>query len=418
MILIKWWKEVSWVVKIWWSKNASLPIIAACLLIKWKVRLTNVPDIWDVHTFLEILIWIWVKFIFSNWILEIDSSNLKEADFDLEKIKKIRVSILLLAPLLYRLWKISIPTPGWCNLWKRPIEWHLEWLKNIWYNLNYKWEEIILNWKSSSWDLEINAWFWVTVSENLIVANVLRQWKTTIRFSAIEPHVINLIDFLRKAWADISIRYDNTIIINWVKELKDDFSFEIISDYLQSWTYMIIWALISKDFLIIENAREKDLYFFIEKMKEAWVKIESLWNDTIKVYRSNELKPVSIQTNIFPWFPTDLQSPFAVLMTQAIWKSSIHEILFEWRLAWLIELEKMWVNLDIINHHEAIIRWWKSLKAAEVTSWDLRAWAAMIIAWLIASWETKIWNVEYINRWYENIVSILSDLWADIKDDN
>ena len=331
--------------------------------------------------------------------------------------KKIRVSILLLAPLLNRLWSINIPTPWGCNLWKRSIDWHLSWLQDVWYDVSYLDEQIKLSWKQKSWDLEINAWFWVTVSENLIVSNVLRKWKTIIRLSAIEPHVINLIDFLRTAWAEISLRYDNTIIINWVNSLKSDFSFDGISDYLQSGTYMIIWALASKDYLTIKNARIKDLYFFIERLKEAWIKIkEDLKNDVVEVYKADSLKPVSIQTNIFPWFPTDLQSPFAVLMTQASWKSNIFEILFEWRLSWLVELEKMWANIDVINHHEAIINWWKTLKWAEVTSWDLRAWAAMVIAWLVADWETLIWNVEYIHRWYENLVENLSILWAEIEE--
>jgi UDP-N-acetylglucosamine 1-carboxyvinyltransferase len=102
-----------------------LPIIAASILIKDKVTLNNVPHIGDVNTFLRILEWIGVKIHFENHTLELDSTDLKEANFDLEEMKKIRVSILLLAPLLERLWKISIPTPGWCNLWKRPIDAHL-----------------------------------------------------------------------------------------------------------------------------------------------------------------------------------------------------------------------------------------------------------------------------------------------------
>lgn len=416
MLVIKWWKKLSWNVKISGSKNACLPIIAASLLIKWKVTLTNVPKIGDVYTFLNILEWIWVKYTFKKNTLDIDSSELKESDFDLEKIKKIRASILLLSPLLQRIWKISIPTPGWCNLWKRSIESHLSWLKDIGYSLKEKKDLLFLKWKFDSWDIEINTWFWVTSTENLIVANVLRAWITTIKLAALEPHVMNLIDFLRKAWANISIRYDHTIIINWVKELNSDFDFEIISDYIQSGTYMIIWALASKDFITIENARIDDLYCFLEKMKEAWVKFDYLWDDKIRVYRSKKLLALDIQTNIFPWFPTDLQSPFAVLMSQADWISKIHEILFEWRLSWLIELEKMWVKVDFTNHHEAAIYWKTDLEWAEVTSWDLRAGAAMVIAWLIASWETRVTNVEYIHRGYDNLLENLKSLWADIEE--
>jgi UDP-N-acetylglucosamine 1-carboxyvinyltransferase len=169
--------------------------------------------------------------------------------------------------------------------------------------------------------------------------------------------------------------------------------------------------------LDIEGARIEDLYMFIEKLKEAWVKVKDLWNDTLRVYRVKKLKWISFQTNIFPGFPTDLQSPFSVLMTQAEWISKIHEVLFEWRLNFLVELEKMKANIAILNPHEALLfgpvqlKWWVT-----VTSWDLRAWAAMIIAWLIAVWETQITNVEYIKRGYENFIEKLRWVGADIEE--
>ena len=181
---------------------------------------------------------------------------------------------------------------------------------------------------------------------------------------AIEPHVMNLISFLKKAWAKIKIRYNHVIIIEGVNELIDNFEFEIVKDYIESGTYMIIAALASKEYLDIEWARINDLYIFIEKLKEAWIKVKDLWNDILRVYRTRKLKWISFQTNIFPGFPTDLQSPFSVLMTQAKWISKIHEILFEWRLNFLVELEKMKANAAILNPHEALLfgpvklQWW------------------------------------------------------------
>lgn len=416
MYKINWKKELSWSVKIGWSKNAVLPIIAASLLIKWKVTLTNVPEIGDVYTFLDIIKWIWVKAKFENHALELDSTELKHTDFDLEKMKKIRVSILLLAPLLERLWKISIPTPGWCTIWKRPIDDHIKGLENIWYKAETNFESIDLEWKTQSWNMEISAGFWVTVTENLLVANVLRKGTTTIKLSAIEPHVMNLVDFLRKAWAKISIRYDHTIIVEWVEDLSWNFEFEVVSDYIQSGSYMVIWALCSKEFIEIENARVEDLFFYIQKLKEIWVKIEILENDKVRVYRSRELNATNIQTNIFPGFPTDLQSPFALLMTQAKWVSKIHEVLFEWRLAWLVELEKMWLDMKILNPHEAEITWWVNFKWTTVVSWDLRAGCAVAIAGLMAKWETTVTSIEYIKRWYEDFVENLQKLGADIEE--
>jgi len=419
LLLVRWKKELIWKVQISGSKNAALPMLWAALLLNWKVKLKSMPKIWDVQTFLDILEWIWVKYSWEGNTLFFDSSNINNVNLNFEKIKKIRSSIFLLSPLLHFFGKIKIPFPGWCSIGKRPIDAHLNWLEAIWYNYTFENDEIILDWVLKSWDKILNAWFWVSSTENLIVANVLRNWVTIIKSAAIEPHVMNLISFLRRAGADIKIRYNHEIIISWVSKLSSDFEFEVVTDYIESGTYMIIWALASKEYLDIVDARIDDLYVFIEKLKEAWVRVEDLWNDTLRVYRAEKLKAIQVQTNLFPGFPTDLQSPFAILQSQAEWVSKIHEVLFEWRLNFLVELEKMRANVAVMNPHEALIFWPNKLKwGVTVTSWDLRAWAAMVIAWLIAEWETKITNVEYIYRWYEDFVNKLKDIWADLEEVN
>lgn len=418
MLEINWGKKLFGEVQISGSKNAALPLLGASLLVNGKVTFKNVPKIGDVLTFLEIIEELGAKVDFQkNWVLNLDTSNLDINKLHLEKIKKIRASILLLSPLLFFFKKITIPFPGGCSIWARPIDAHLNWLEAIWYNCELTHENIKLDWELKSWNITLNAWFWVTSTENLIVANVLRNWETIIKNSAIEPHVINVIDFLRKAWADIKIRYNHDVVISWVQKLNDNFEFEVVSDYIESGTFMVIWALASDKYLDIKNARIEDLYSFIDKLKESWVRVEDLWNDTLRVYRSENLKWVNIQTNIFPAFPTDLQSPFAVLQTQAKWNSKIHEVLFEWRLNWLVELELMWAQISILNPHQALITWPINFKSWKiVTSWDLRAGASMVIAWLITNWITKIDKVEYIFRGYEDFVNKLQKIGAEIKE--
>lgn len=408
-------RDLAWEVVISGSKNATLPILAASLLVRWKIKLNNVPKIGDVLTFLEIISTIWATSKFDWNTLYLDTTNLDISWMNLDIIKKIRASILLLSPILHYFWNISIPFPGGCSIWKRPIDTHLNGLKAIWYDYHLCDKFINITWKPNAGDIVINAWFWVTSTENLIVANVLRPWITTIELAAIEPHIMNLITFLRQSWADIKIRYNHTIIISWVKELKKEVESEVISDYIESATFMVVWALASKEYIDIKNARIQDLYAFIAKLNEAWVKTEDLWNDTLRVYRTENLKSVSVQTNIFPGFPTDAGSPFIILMTQADWVSKMHEILFEWRLNFLVELDKMRWHTAILNPHEAMIFWKMNLKWSEVTSWDLRAWAAMVIAGLIAEWETKVTKIEYIERWYENFIQKLQKLWARIE---
>ena len=417
MLVVKWQNELSWTIKVSGSKNAALPILWAALLLNGRVTLNRVPKIWDVMTFLDILEGIWVKYEWEWNTLHFDSSKITNENLNFEKIKKIRSSIFLLSPLLHFFGNIKIPFPGWCSIWARPIDAHLNWLEAIWYSSTFDEEDIILWWKLKTGEKILNASFWVSSTENLIVANVLRDGKTIIKNAATEPHVMNLIDFLRKAWADIKIRYNHEIIITWVYWLKSNFSFDIVADYIESGTYMVIWALAAKEYIDIVDARIDDLFTYIEKLKEAGVKVKNMWNDTLRVYKAEKLKAVNIQTNIFPAFPTDLQSPFSILLTQSKWESKIHEVLFEWRLSFLIELEKMWTKYSLLNPHEAIIHWPNKLKWwVTVTSWDLRAWAAVVIAWIIAKWITKITNVEYIYRGYEDFVNKLQNLWVDIEE--
>jgi UDP-N-acetylglucosamine 1-carboxyvinyltransferase len=151
-------------------------------------------------------------------------------------------------------------------------------------------------------------------------------------------------------------------------------------------------------------------------LHQTWVTTKDMWGDTLRVYRATSLKAVNIQTNIFPGFPTDLLPLFNVLLTQCEGTSRIHEILYEGRLNSLVEYERIGGKTRIINLHEAKIIWPTPLVWSTVNSWDLRFWAAMVIAGLIATWETKVENIYWIKRWYDNMLWKLQGLWADIQE--
>ena len=230
---------------------------------------------------------------------------------------------------------------------------------------------------------------------------------------------MNLIDFLRSAGADISIRYDHTIIINWVEELVSELSHGVCSDYIQSGTYMVIAALCSKDYLDIKT-RVSQICMHLYKNWKRLVWRRRICEMILSGFlRQKALKGLLFKQIFFPGFPTDLQSPFSILMTQAEGISKIHEVLFEWRLHFLIELEKwrqirlLWILMKLLFFDRR-----KLISNTTVASWDLRAGVAMIIAGLIAQGETRITNVEYIHRWYEDIINVLSGLGADIKQIN
>lgn len=220
----------------------------------------------------------------------------------------------------------------------------------------------------------------------------------------------------RTAGVDIHIRYDHTIVIEWQEKIPEEIHTRSTYDYIESGTFIILGALVSREYLDIEHACIQDLTAFLLKCQEIGVRYEVRDHDTIRVFNSREyLKAIKVQTNIFPGFPTDLQSPFAILMTQAEGISRIHEILFEWRLNWLIEIEKMKWHVAILNPHEAMIFWPIALRGATVSSWDLRAGVAMIIAGMLARGRTSITNVEYIERGYEDILGKLRKLGAIIE---
>ena len=409
-------RNLSGSITIWWSKNAALPLISAALLIKWKVTLTNVPDILDVHDFIHFYESIWSSVDFQENTLTLDNSNISLTNIDTTMIARTRAGIYFIAGLLARFWKADIPFPHGDKIWKRPIDEHINGYKEMGYSFEESSEMLKFSWSGSTEDVTISWYFAVTATANLIMGAVYRKWITSIQLAAFEPHIFNLIDFLRSAGVQIDIRYDHTIIIHGWTELKTDLEWEVISDYIQSGTFAILWALCAKEYIDIRRARIADLWAFLYKLHETGVRTEDLWDDTLRVYRSHDLKAVNIQTNIFPGFPTDLMPLFSVLMTQCEWTSRIHEILYEGRLNWLVEYERLWHSPRIVNLHEAKLTGPSTLIWSSVNSSDLRVWAAMVLAGLIAEGETQVDNVYWIKRGYDDFLGKLQSLGAKIEE--
>ena len=416
LFVINWWKKLSWAVTISGSKNATLPLIAATLLVKWKTTLTNVPDILDVHDFIHFLESLGSKVSFKNHTLIVDNTDLSLENMDVEKVSRTRARIYFIAGLLANFGKAHIPFPQGDKIWKRPIKEHLDGYIAMWHDFIIEDNTLKVSWQASVEDVELTAYFAVTATNNLIMWAVSRKGKTTIKLAAFEPHVFNLISFLREIWVDIQVRYDHSIIINGWSILKTEAKFEVISDYLQSGTFAIIGALCADKYIDIHRARIEDLWAFLYKLSEAGVKTQDMWDDTLRVFKAVDLKATNIQTNIFPGFPSDLMPLYSVLQTQSEWISSIHEILYEWRLNSLVEYEAMWGNIKLLNPHKAEITGKTHFAWAKVNSWDLRAGAALVIAGLVAKWTTKVNNVYWIRRWYEDLLGKLQSLGADIQE--
>ena len=396
-------ENLSWEVKISASKNAALPILAANYLVDKKVSLTNLPKIVDV----EILDQIGQEYL-PKWTLVWPLTE------------RIRSSILLIPVGLFKYWKISFSHCGWCSLGKRPLDTFDNVFQQAWVKIITKPERKIFKIVSKPKNKILFDSFSVTATEALLIYLAFLDkidYEIKLVNIAIEPHVVDLIKFLKNLWAQIKLNYDHSLIIKPTKISILNYEYEIVSDYIEAGTYFAFWAIADNSEIVIKNVDPEQLNSMFSIANKIWINYET-WKDFIKVNSFNKKKyqPVKLQTMIYPGFPTDLQSIFWALLTQVNGISKIHEVLFEWRFGYFSELENMWARVEILNPHEVLIIWGKKLKWTYVNTKDLRAGASLILAWIVADRETYIANENIIKRWYEDIIEKLNWLWVNISE--
>lgn len=385
------------------SKNASLPILAANFLVDNKVSLENLPDIVDINILKEI----WNTYL-QKWTL---AWKLTE---------KIRSSILLIPVALHKFWEVEFSDCGGCNLWKRPLNTFDNALIQAWVEVSQK--ENVKKFKimkKPNKKIVLDS-FSVTATESLITyLSFLEKVDYEVEVSniAIEPHVIDLINFLKNLWANIRLDYDHRLFIKPSKISIKNYSYSIISDYIEWGTFFALGAIVDDSEIIIKNINPRHLESVLNIASKIWINYKQTENTiTVNSFNKDKYKNTNIQTMIFPWFPTDLQSVFGTLLTQVSWISRIHEVLFEGRFWYFAELENMWANIEILNPHEVLIIWWNKFTWTYVNTRDLRAWAWLILAWAVAEGTTHISNEQIIKRWYENIVEKLQKIWVKIEE--
>jgi UDP-N-acetylglucosamine 1-carboxyvinyltransferase len=409
--IIRGGKPLSGTVKVSGSKNAALPLLAATLLTSEECVLRNIPDVADIRLMLQILEELGAKYTFEENVVKIQTAKLKTTRVSPEFAGQMRASILLLGPLIARGGKAEIAFPGGCVIGKRSIHAH-----------KYALEKLGAVDKSSPSTLKFvakkitaNAFnlpeMSVTATENALMAAALTPSETKIRMAAYEPHVQNLCEFLRKMGAKVEGIGTHTVKITGVKN-PAGVNHTCITDYLEVGTFAIA-ALVTGGDVRIEGVIPKQLDSFFQKLEEVGAKF-TVGADFMELRPTKKFQPCEIKTAVFPGFPTDLQAPFGVLLTQASGKSRIFETLFEGRLNYLFELEKMGAKVEVFNPHQAVIFGGNRLQAGNVTSCDLRAGAAVVLAALNANGKSEITNIGYIDRGYENFEEKLRSLGADI----
>ena len=409
--IIKGGEKLEGIVKISGSKNAALPILAATVLNVGKTTLYNVPNIQDTQMMFKILETLGGKVEKKNNKIIIDTSKINKFEIPEELMHKMRSSVILAGALLGRYKKAIFSYPGGCDIGSRPIDLHLRSFEKLGINVVQNYGNIICDAekiKGEKIDLDFPS---VGATENAILASVLAEGITTITNAAREPEIIDLQNFLNKMGAKIIGAGTNEIQITGVKKLKD-ISYNIMPDRIETGTFLCL-AVATKGNLILENTNAEHITPVITKLQESDCKIE-IEKNKIKINSNKKIKALDIKTMPYPGFPTDMQSVFSAMLTTAKGTSIIVENIFENRFKYTQELNKMGAKITV-EGKSAIIRGVRKLYGANVKATDLRGGAALVLAGLSAKGVTKVDDIEYILRGYENFDKKLRNINADIQ---
>ncbi|MDP2691127.1 MAG: UDP-N-acetylglucosamine 1-carboxyvinyltransferase [bacterium] len=395
------------------SKNAALPIIAATLLSEEEFTISNIPDIQDVRTLLEIMRHLGSQFTFDDNTLKICTPAIRTTDIPKEMVKTMRASILLVGPLLARAKQIRIGYPGGCVLGKRPVDTHLDALRELGVRVREDGDMIFLDSGDAKAGKVILKEISVTATENLLMFASGLTEETEIRLAAQEPHVQDLCRFLIAMGVFVNGVGTHVVTVRGGGVLRGT-EHRVVSDYLEVGTMAIAAAATCGD-VTIHDVHRHDLDALWQKMCEAGIIIDFDKEHQVRVRGVKSMDSIAkVDTGIFPKFPTDLQAPFMVMLTQANGVSKVFETLFEGRLNYLFELEKLGARFEFLNPHQAIILGPTPLYGAPIASCDIRAGAGMIIAALIAEGTTEVSNINYIDRGYEALDEKFRQLGAYI----
>lgn len=410
-IMINGNKELSGTINISGAKNSVVALIPASILTDGVVNILNTPSLSDTENLKRIITLLGGKIEFGQGRLKIDARKVVNHVIPADLSEKLRASYYFMGSLLGRFHHVEIYFPGGCQIGKRPIDLHIKGFRKMGAKVSYDDEKYILDAEDLHGANIFLDFPSVGATINILLAAVLARGITVIENAAKEPEIINIVSLLNNMGAKIVGAGTRTIKIEGVDKLGDAI-IEVIPDRIEAGTYMMIGALVGNN-LTVNNIIPSHNGVLLSKMRDMGVKYR-VDSDSITFEKTEHLDPVDIKTLVYPGFPTDLGQPMAVMMTQASGKSKFLETIYESRGGHYPELIKMGANIEY-TPTEAVITGATKLRGCEVEASDLRAGASLIIASLIADGVTKIGNIQHILRGYEDIVSKLSSVGADIR---
>jgi UDP-N-acetylglucosamine 1-carboxyvinyltransferase len=405
-------KKLSGSVKVSGSKNSSLALMPAAILGSGKSILKNTPELNDVFTMSKLLMHLGAEIKFKDEVLEIDSSGINEFSAPYEHVKKMRASVYVLGPLLSKFGKAKVSLPGGCAWGPRPVNLHIEAMKKLGADIDFKDGYIIAEakkLKGAKINFDVSS---VGATGNALMAATLAKGTTLINNAAIEPEITQLAEFLSKMGARINGIGTNSIEVEGVAELS---SAEIttIPDRIESGTLLTAAAITNSEITLKETSSEY-LEAVLLKLEDAGCKISRDKSQVNINAKDFELKPVSVTTSIFPGFPTDMQAQWTALMSVVNGVSTVTDTIYFDRFKHVPELNRLGAQI-VLDQNTALITGVKKLKGAKVMSTDLRASASLVLAGLIAEGITEVLRVYHLDRGYQRIEEKLKTLGADIQ---
>lgn len=405
-------KKLSGSVKISGSKNSSLALMPAAILCSGKSILKNTPELNDVFTMSKLLKHLGAEINFKDEVLEIDSSGIKEFSAPYEHVKKMRASVYVLGPLLAKFGKAKVSLPGGCAWGPRPVNLHIEAMKKLGADIDFKDGYIIAEakkLKGAKINFDVSS---VGATGNAIMAATLAEGTTLINNAAIEPEITQLAEFLSKMGAKINGIGTNSIEIEGVSDLNTA-DITTIPDRIESGTLLTAAAITNSEISLIETSSEY-LEAVLLKLEDAGCIISREKNKVNVNAKDIELKPVSVTTSIFPGFPTDMQAQWTALMSVVNGVSTVTDTIYFDRFKHVPELNRLGAQI-VLDQNTAVITGVKKLKGAKVMSTDLRASASLVLAGLIAEGTTEVLRVYHLDRGYQRIEEKLKTLGAEIQ---
>ncbi len=395
------------------AKNSALKLMAATILAPGVSRLTNVPNISDVHVMGKVLKYLGAKVeVKGLHELEIDTSDIDRFETPYHLVAKMRASTAVLGPLLSRFGEAIVAMPGGCNIGARKIDMHILGLEALGVAFEVNHGNIHATTPKGLTGTTVTLDFAsVGATENLMMASVRAKGTTTIDNAAREPEIVDLANFLNEMGAKVSGAGSPVIEIEGVSELHPA-EHKVVGDRIEAGTFLAMAGL-GKTPVTVKGFEPRHLGLVLKKYELMGLKVER-GNGECTVSREGSIRPVDIQTLPFPGFPTDMQAQTMALLALCEGSCIVTENVFENRFMLASELQRMGADIRIEGHH-AIVHGVDGYSGAQVKSPDLRGGAALVMAGLVADGVTTVSDIYHIDRGYERFVEKLQGLGAAVS---